>query len=62
MYKVNDNCIGCGACVSICPVVFDFNDEGKAENIYGQVDADLDVLANEAMNICPVNAIEKDSD
>lgn len=27
---VNDNCIGCGACVAICDWVFDLNDEWKA--------------------------------
>jgi ferredoxin len=24
---VNDNCIGCGACIAICPEVFAFSDE-----------------------------------
>ena len=35
MVKVNENCIGCGACTAVCPDVFDLNDEGKAENIMG---------------------------
>ena len=30
--KVNkDACIGCGACASICPDVFELNDEGLSE-------------------------------
>ncbi|MDR0771776.1 MAG: ferredoxin [Candidatus Peribacteria bacterium] len=24
---VNENCIGCSACTTICPEVFDMNDE-----------------------------------
>ena len=28
--KVNENCIGCGSCVSIANDIFDFNDEGYA--------------------------------
>jgi len=27
---VNQDCIGCGACVAICEEVFDLDDEGKA--------------------------------
>ncbi|MFR4599069.1 MAG: ferredoxin [Coprobacillus cateniformis] len=27
MYKVNESCIGCGACTAVCPEVFDFNDD-----------------------------------
>ena len=30
--KVNqDKCISCGSCVAICPDIFDFNDNNKAE-------------------------------
>ena len=28
--KVNENCIGCGLCNSICPQVFTMTDEGVA--------------------------------
>lgn len=60
MYKVNENCIGCGTCVGICPEVFELNDEGFAENIIGDVPAELEKSAKEAAECCPVNAIIKE--
>lgn len=57
MYKVNENCIGCGACTAVCPDVFDLNAEGLAENIIGEVPAELEADAQEAANSCPVGAI-----
>lgn len=61
-YKVNQEaCIGCGACVSLCPDVFDFNDEGYAfvkEEV--EITVDLDVQAEEALNGCPTGAIVKE--
>lgn len=57
MYKVNENCIGCGACTGICPDVFDLNADGLAENIIGDVPAELEDSAKEAMESCPVQAI-----
>ena len=53
--KVNDSCIGCGACVSICPEVFELNENGKS--IVKQKETDLD-CAKEAKETCPVGAIE----
>lgn len=29
-YYVNENCIGCGLCESVCPEVFSLSDEGVA--------------------------------
>ncbi len=47
-------CIGCGACVSLCPHVFKINDsDGKAEAI-SQEDEDC---AKNAASSCPVQAI-----
>lgn len=57
MYKVNENCIGCGACTGVCPEVFDLNADGVAENILGEVPAELEDAAKEAMASCPVDAI-----
>jgi ferredoxin len=58
MVKVNENCIGCGACTAVCPDVFDLNDDGVAENILGEVPADLEESVKEAAESCPVEAIE----
>ena len=39
--KVNDRCIGCGACVAITDgEIFDFNDDGLAEAINEEVSED----------------------
>ena len=29
-YYVNENCIGCGLCESVCPEVFSLSDDGVA--------------------------------
>ena len=57
MYKVNENCIGCGSCTAVCPEVFDLNAVGLAENILGEVPAGLEEAAKEAAASCPVDAI-----
>lgn len=59
MYRVNENCIGCGLCGAICPEVFELNADGLAENIIGDVPAQLEADADNAMASCPVGAIEK---
>lgn len=55
--KVNENCIGCGLCNSICPQVFTMTDEGVAtannDEVSGQEDS-----VQEAADSCPVDAIE----
>ena len=52
---VNSACIGCGACVSVSPRVFDLNDDGKSivmnlESCEGQG-------VDDAISACPVSAI-----
>lgn len=54
-----DECIGCEACVELCPAVFTFNDdEGKAEVIEG-ADFDEDCV-DEAIAACPAECIIKE--
>lgn len=57
--KVNqDTCIGCGVCPSICPEVFEMNDDGKSHVIADPVPGDCEDSAKEAAESCPVDAIE----
>ena len=50
---IEDRCIGCGACISIAPDNFTFNDEGRAELINNKITDE----AIEASETCPVSAI-----
>ncbi|MBR1391704.1 MAG: ferredoxin [Lachnospiraceae bacterium] len=59
-YKVNENCIGCGLCPSVCPNVFHMTDEGTAEAIEEEVAAEDEAAAEEAKDGCPVSAIESE--
>ena len=52
-----DSCIGCEACVGICPEVFSMDDEGISVAIDGELAADILESAEEAMECCPVEAI-----
>ena len=58
-YFVNEECIGCGLCNGLCPKVFYMNQEGVAEAVDQEVDADDVSSANDAMNSCQVQAIEE---
>ena len=53
--KVNDSCIGCGACESICDAVFEVSDVAsvKSAGVAGNEDC-----VKEAADACPVGAIE----
>ncbi len=56
--KVNpDVCIGCGACQSIAPEVFEINDDGIAQELMEDVKEELVEEASDAKEGCPVNAI-----
>ena len=67
--KVNkDACIGCGACASICPDVFELNDEGlsevkveeenKEKEEVVSVKEELQDEVRDAADSCPTGAIE----
>jgi ferredoxin len=53
-----DACIGCGLCPSVCPEVFEMQDDGKAGEIKESVPESAADTAKEAEDSCPVNAIE----
>ena len=55
---IKDKCIGCGNCVSLTEgEIFDFNDEGLAEEKVEVVPADLEETTKDAINQCPTEAI-----
>ena len=53
--KVNESCIGCGACESICDAVFSV--DGTAQVNDAAVADNIDCV-KEAADACPVSAIE----
>lgn len=58
-YFVNDGCIGCGLCAGRCPEVFSMSDAGVAVAIETEVPEEVIDSAAEAMEGCPVGAIEE---
>lgn len=57
-FSVNDSCIGCGLCAGTCPEVFTM-DDGHAVAAPGDAAPDTEAAALEAMESCPVGAIER---
>ena len=55
--NVNENCVGCGACVASYSDYFTFNDQGLSEAIPQTVETSEEEL-NEMASICPFGAIE----
>ena len=53
--KVNDSCIACGACESICDAVFSIEDKAVVNE--SAVADNIDSV-KEAADACPVGAIE----
>ena len=53
MLKVNDTCIGCGACVAIAPENFDYQ-----EGVSVVFNEEITDATKEAVDACPVGAIE----
>lgn len=59
-YHVNDICIGCGLCASLCPEVFEMTDENVARASAQPVDPAYADAARQAQDSCPAGAIEVD--
>ena len=58
-YHVNDGCIGCGLCAGTCPEVFSMSDTGVAVATESEVPEGALDSAAEAMDGCPVGAIQE---
>ena len=58
-YVVNENCIGCGLCISICPDYFTMADTGKAVALEAPVPTGHENEAEYAAGGCPVDAIKE---
>ncbi len=56
-----DKCISCGTCVNICPEIFAFNDNGKAEILTDSTEEikKSESKIKEAIENCPVEAISQ---
>ena len=52
LYVDQDLCISCGACIALCPDVFDWNDDEKA-HVTSTRFRDLEEDAREAREACP---------
>ncbi len=52
-----DACISCGLCVSICPDVFEMDDEDISTVIVDPILEEFEDCAKEAAEECPTNAI-----
>ncbi len=59
-FSVNDTCVGCGYCVGVCPDVFHMTTDNVAEAITTDVPVPDEDLALEAMDGCPVSAIDEE--
>ena len=61
MVKVNkEKCLGCGMCVGINSDVFEFDDDGLAKADNDKINEENKNEVEEAVNSCPVGAIEKE--
>lgn len=54
-----DECIGCEACVELCPSVFAFDDDEEKALVIDGANADEDCI-DEAIASCPAECITKE--
>jgi ferredoxin len=52
-----DECIGCGVCIEMCPEVFKWNDDETAVAYTNPVPEDVRSVCQEAAESCPSEAI-----
>lgn len=54
-----DRCAGHGMCLTLCPEVFELNDDGWSVASPDEVPAELESAAREAIANCPERAIHE---
>jgi ferredoxin len=55
----SEGCISCGACVAICPNIFEFLKEDNKSHVKKQPETEEEIkCAKEAAEACPVQVIE----
>lgn len=54
-----DLCISCGLCISLCPDVFDWNEDDKSKAIVDTVPSGQEDCAKESIDSCPTEAIKE---
>lgn len=57
-----DGCISCGLCASTCPEVFRMDDEDLAEVYVDVIPEEVEDMAQEAAESCPVSVINIEED
>ncbi|MCK4919097.1 MAG: ferredoxin [Candidatus Pacebacteria bacterium] len=53
-----DLCIGCGACINLCPSIFELDDSGKSQVIGEGNCESCDCDCGMIVDSCPVGAIK----
>jgi ferredoxin len=54
-----DRCAGHGMCLTLCPEVFELNDDGWAVATDGEIPAELEGAVADAIENCPERAIQQ---
>ncbi len=56
-----DECIGCGACVELCPDIFAFDDDQNKAFVTSPEEGNQECI-NEAIASCPVSCISNEEE
>ena len=53
-----EKCIGCSSCAAVCPKSFEMDEDNKARLKATEAESDNPGCVQDAVDICPVQAIE----
>jgi len=54
-----DLCVSCGTCLDLCPDVFSWNEDEKAQATEEEIPKELENDAHEAVENCPASTISE---